>query len=264
MANLASVRLRPEVVAVSGLVSVVVFATVALTATGRWGATGALSATLAGVAAGALVSVVMLRHDFSHRLAMLSFAAAGRRARGRGRCLMASPLTASVVVPTRDRLDQLVECLTALDVQTTASFEVIVVDDASRDGAGVTRLIAGFPKARLVRGDGRGPAAARNLGASSAHSAIVCFTDDDCRPSPHWLEALVRELEFGADAVAGRTLAASDDPFAEASQTITNHLMDASADGARQRFVRAELQHRVPCRRHPRAAVRRDLSARGG
>ena len=77
VANLASVRLRPEVVAVSGLVSVAVFATVALTATGRWGATGALSATLSGVAAGALVSVVMLRHDFSHRLAILSFAAVG-------------------------------------------------------------------------------------------------------------------------------------------------------------------------------------------
>jgi GT2 family glycosyltransferase len=145
---------------------------------------------------------------------------------------MANPLTASVVVPTRDRLDQLVECLTALDVQTTPSFEVIVVDDASRDDAGVARLIAAFPKARLVRGDGRGPAAARNLGASAARSAIVCFTDDDCRPSRHWLEALVRELDFGADAVAGRTLSASDDPFAGASQTITNHLMDASADGA--------------------------------
>jgi GT2 family glycosyltransferase len=114
-----------------------------------------------------------------------------------------------------------------------SSFEVIVVDDASRDEAGVATAVAAFPQARLVRGDGRGPAAARNLGASCARAAVVCFTDDDCRPSMHWLQAILRELEAGADAVAGRTLSASrDDPFAEASQTITNHVMDASADGS--------------------------------
>ena len=58
--------------------------------TGRWGATKASSATLSGVAAGALVSVVMLRHDFSRRLAYLSFAAVGV-CRGRGRRLMKAP-----------------------------------------------------------------------------------------------------------------------------------------------------------------------------
>jgi GT2 family glycosyltransferase len=62
----------------------------------------------------------------------------------------------------------------------------------------------------------------------------VCFTDDDCRPCLHWIEALLGEFARGAEAVAGRTLSARpDDPFADASQTITNHVMDASADGER-------------------------------
>ena len=145
---------------------------------------------------------------------------------------MADAPAASVVIPTRDRLDQLAECLSALELQTASSFEVIVVDDASRDDAGVATVVSRFPRARLLRGEGRGPAAARNLGASAASADVLCFTDDDCEPSPAWIETLVREIERGADAVAGRTLSARrDDPFAEASQTITNHVMDASADG---------------------------------
>lgn len=145
---------------------------------------------------------------------------------------MAEFPVASVVIPTRDRPDQLAKCLSALQLQTAPSFEVIVVDDVSRDGAEVARVVSRFPRARLLRGDGRGPAAARNLGASAASADVLCFTDDDCEPSPHWIETLLREIERGADAVAGRTLSPRrDDPFAEASQTITNHVMDASADG---------------------------------
>jgi O-antigen/teichoic acid export membrane protein len=75
-ASVASVRLRSEVVAVSGGVSVVVFAIVALVASGKWGATGATSAALAGVAAGTLVSVAMLRRGISTRVVLPSFAAA--------------------------------------------------------------------------------------------------------------------------------------------------------------------------------------------
>lgn len=144
---------------------------------------------------------------------------------------MAAAPAASVVIPTRDRVDHLVGCLNALELQTASSFEVIVVDDASCDAAGVARAVAMFPSARLLRGRGRGPAAARNLGAAAARGAIVCFTDDDCRPTQQWIEALERAFASGANAVAGRTLSARTDPFGQASQTITNHLMDASADG---------------------------------
>ena len=81
VANIASVRLRPEIATLSGAVSLVVFVVVALVAVGRSGATGAISATLAGVAAGTLVSVAMLRGDVTSpgvrtRTVVLSFAAA--------------------------------------------------------------------------------------------------------------------------------------------------------------------------------------------
>jgi hypothetical protein len=63
-------------VAVSAAASVAVFTLVALVTVERWGATGATSAALTGVAAGAVVSVAMLRRDISMRVASISFVAA--------------------------------------------------------------------------------------------------------------------------------------------------------------------------------------------
>lgn len=139
----------------------------------------------------------------------------------------------SVVVPSRDRPGPLAACLVALEGQGARSFEVVVVDDRSRDGDAVAATVAGAPHARLVRGEGRGPAAARNLGARSAKGALVCFTDDDCRAGPGWIDALRRRVGAGAQAVAGPTRNARPaDPFAAASQAATNHLVTASGDRA--------------------------------
>ncbi|HEY8527383.1 MAG TPA: glycosyltransferase [Acidimicrobiales bacterium] len=139
----------------------------------------------------------------------------------------------SVVVPTRDRPGPLAACLAAVEAQTVESFEVVVVDDASSDPAAVAEVVAAAPHARLVRGAGRGPAAARNRGAAAARAPILCFTDDDCRPTPTWAAALARRLDAGADAAAGATHnARPDNPYAAASQAITNHLTRSSLDPA--------------------------------
>ena len=105
-----------------------------------------------------------------------------------------------------------------------------MVDDGSVDAAAVSAVVARAPHARLVRGGGRGPAAARNLGAAAARGPVLCFTDDDCRPEPGWIEALVASVDDGT-AVAGPTQnGRPGDPFAAASQAITNHLAGASLD----------------------------------
>jgi glycosyltransferase involved in cell wall biosynthesis len=138
----------------------------------------------------------------------------------------------SVVVPTRDRPRQLEACLRALDAQTATSLEIVIVDDASTDATAVANVVATCPRARLVRADGRGPAAARNAGTAAATGDIVCFTDDDCRPEPHWADALAARVDSGG-AAAGPTVAGNrSNRFALASQTITNHLVVASLDHA--------------------------------
>ncbi len=164
------------------------------------------------------------------------------------------PPDVAVIVPTRDRPGPLAACLAALAAQTAPSFEVVVVDDASSDAEAVAAVVAAVPRARLVRGEGQGPAAARNLGARSTEAAVLCFTDDDCRPGPGWVAALAARIGAEADAVAGPTRnGRRGDVLAAASQTVTNHLCESSLDGGHVGFAptsnvacRASLHRAVP------------------
>lgn len=140
-------------------------------------------------------------------------------------------MRATVVVPSRDRPGSLARCLDALgEQQTEEPFDVVVVDDASVDGDVVRSAVAG--RARIVVGEGRGPAAARNLGAGSTDAEVVLLTDDDCRPSPRWVQSLLDRVRAGADVVAGPTIVpAGAGAPARAAQVVTNHLVHASLAG---------------------------------
>ncbi|MDN5750198.1 MAG: glycosyltransferase [Pseudonocardia sp.] len=147
----------------------------------------------------------------------------------------------SVVVPTRDRPDRLAVCLAALERQTAPSLEIVVVDDAARDARAVAEVVAAVPRARLLRGAGRGPAAARNAGVRTARAPVICFTDDDCEPVPGWAEALGARI--GSDAcaaAAGPTRNGRPDSIlAAAAQAIATHLAEATIDpsSGRMRFA---------------------------
>jgi GT2 family glycosyltransferase len=101
----------------------------------------------------------------------------------------------TVVVATHNRSARLARLLDALRVQTlpTDRFEVVVVDDASSDET--PQVLAdqaargGLALRVLRREDAGSPAAARNVGWRAARAPVVAFTDDDCRPTPRWLEA---------------------------------------------------------------------------
>ena len=97
----------------------------------------------------------------------------------------------SVVIPTYDRRQVLAEVLTALENQVGApAFEVVVVDDGSRDGTAdwLRSLSPRIPLHVLVQ-ENRGPAAARNAGVAAARGVRVAFLGDDTVPAPGWLAA---------------------------------------------------------------------------
>jgi len=116
----------------------------------------------------------------------LSIALAARRLAGGDETVS---LAATVVVCTRDRPELLEGCLAALAAQDHASYEILVVDNASRGPE--TRDLAAAWSARYVREERPGLDRARNRGLREARSPIVAFTDDDARPEPGWLSGLV-------------------------------------------------------------------------
>jgi len=118
---------------------------------------------------------------------------------------MNSPLV-TVVIPTYARPERLRGCLAALARQTMAAdaFEVVVVDDGSPEPARppTADALAG-PAVRVIRQENAGPSAARNRGVQEARGQLVAFTDDDCLPTPTWLESLVTAHRQCPDALVG-------------------------------------------------------------
>ena len=142
---------------------------------------------------------------------------------------MTEEVSASVVVPTRDRPRALARCLAALDVQQGIVVEVVVVDDGSVDTRAVERVVERHEGVRLVRLDGCGPAAARNAGVRAARAEVVLLTDDDCVPAPGWAAALAAAVEGRRVVAVGQTefdpahpLVAAKPPRRSACATIVS------------------------------------------
>lgn len=113
-------------------------------------------------------------------------------------------LAVSVIIPARDAARTLEATLVALEAQQLEDpFEVILVDDGSRDE---TPDIARRHGVRLIRNpESRGPGAARNRGVEAARASVLAFTDGDCFPTPRWLARGLEALD-GADLVQGRVV----------------------------------------------------------
>jgi GT2 family glycosyltransferase len=117
--------------------------------------------------------------------------------------------TVSVVIATFKRPDVLPACLDALEQQTRAPLEVVVVDQ-SPDPHSREIVESRSPSAfryRYVHSEIAGVSLARNLGVRTATGSLVAFTDDDAVPEPRWIEAGVEAFErTPADLVGGRIL----------------------------------------------------------
>jgi GT2 family glycosyltransferase len=99
----------------------------------------------------------------------------------------------SIVICTRDRPDKLRTCLSAVVEHLGDTDELIVVDSASRSPDTMT-VVRETQRAQGIRCDTPGLSHARNAGVATAKHDVVVFTDDDCAPDAHWLDALSREF----------------------------------------------------------------------
>ena len=102
-----------------------------------------------------------------------------------------SPLQVSVVIPTRETVELTCRCLESLRPQVDAGVEIVVVDDASRDGT-AEAIAARFPEVRLLRQtERRGFTAAVNRGLDAATGGLLIALNSDTELLPGSLAALL-------------------------------------------------------------------------
>lgn len=97
----------------------------------------------------------------------------------------------TVVVPTRDRADDLDRLLSSLPPRVP----VVVVDDGSHEPDLIVRVVDRYGARLVVHAVNRGPAAARNSGLRAVATPFVAFVDTDVVPEAGWLGVLRRHLD---------------------------------------------------------------------
>ena len=133
----------------------------------------------------------------------------------------------SIIIPSYNRPQKIGACLESLSRldYPRDRFEVIVVDDGSKTS--LQPVVASFLDqldVTLLTQTNAGPAAARNAGAKKARGEFLAFMDDDCTPSPDWLQNLAnRFAQIPDHAIGGRTLnSLPENPYSTASQNLIN------------------------------------------
>ena len=175
---------------------------------------------------------------------------------------VARPLV-SVLLPVRDEAPFLAEALASLSAQSLADFEVIVVDDGSRDGsAEIAEAHArDDERFRVLRQPPTGLVAALERARAEARAPLVARMDGDDVALPGRLALQVQALERESlDAVGGGVAYFPEETVRDGARRYErwiNGLVTPEA-AARDVFVECPLPH-------PTLVVRREvLDAAGG
>ncbi len=107
----------------------------------------------------------------------------------------------SVLLPFRNASRTLSECLDSIRVQELEGFELLAIDDGSKDDSAqkVAQYAADNPDVRLLRPGRIGLVAALNLGLAEARAPLVARMDADDRMHPERLAAQKDILTGRAD-----------------------------------------------------------------
>lgn len=173
----------------------------------------------------------------------------------------------SVVLPCFNHERWVTEAITSVLEQTMPDFELIVVDDGSRDQSLVVVSQSGDPRLRvLALGENRGGAAALNVGIGQARAELVAVLNSDDAWEPSKLERQLAVLELHPELGAVFTSARLVDEFGSAldpAATPPWHDVFRQPNRRQAEWLRFFFDHgNALC--HPSVLIRRRFYAEQG
>lgn len=97
----------------------------------------------------------------------------------------------SVIIPLYNKADTILRTLASVEAQTFRDFEVIIIDDGSKDkGVAVIQNSQFANQCRITSQPNKGVSAARNAGVAQANGDYLCFLDADDEWFPHYLQRM--------------------------------------------------------------------------
>ena len=87
----------------------------------------------------------------------------------------------SVVIPLYNKAECVRQTIESVLAQTIGDFEIVVIDDGSKDSSASVVQSINDNRIRLIQQENQGVSVARNTGISNAKGEIVVFLDEHIR-----------------------------------------------------------------------------------
>jgi GT2 family glycosyltransferase len=126
----------------------------------------------------------------------------------------------SVVVCSYNAERTMDPCLASLRDLTYPNYEVIVVNDGSKDRT--LEIAQRYDYCRIISQENKGLSVARNVGAQAATGEIIAYTDSDCVADPDWLTYLVAKMQANnLQAVGGPNFPPPEDSLVPSAVAVS-------------------------------------------
>lgn len=108
----------------------------------------------------------------------------------------------SVIIPLYNKAPYVAKAIGSVLAQTFTDYELVVVDDGSRDDSAemAAKAMDGRANCRLIRQENAGVSMARNNGVAASQGDYICFLDADDWWEPTFLEEISKLIEEFPDA----------------------------------------------------------------
>lgn len=109
----------------------------------------------------------------------------------------------SIIVPIYNAEKYLHRCVDSILTQSYTDFELLLINDGSKDGSGAIcdAYVAKDSRVRVFHKENGGVSSARNLGLDHAQGEWITFCDVDDYVSAEWLSSYMDSIDDGEDLV---------------------------------------------------------------